>query len=290
MAFLDDIQQAGKTAGKTLWDVVETIASPVTGIAEQMGLQRLGAQLAAQEGNPIPMQLLQQQEQRNLLNQLVQQQMQPQSASAQAQPAFQLQKTPQLEAAVQSGDRLAFGKEVQRQQGLGNFELSVRSNKSLTDDDKATLISAKNSGVSVEDLYKLETQLMGKAETRQETLRKEKAALESQIAKEERAKVAAAEKKKAEVGAIDNFVNGLIAQNPALKSDPEALAIALATYPNLAKVKPEVRANIVEGLQKRGIISVPPSLLDRLIVNVEGLFSRKPAAPATSGFSIRKLE
>lgn len=256
--------------GSFLGDVTKTLGAVVK--AEQGDLTDLGNIV---QGKPTVAE-----QQQNLFDQL----------TKQGQSNEQLQMSPEMLIAKQQRDLPGFIKAANAQRGLGNFELSVRSNKSLTDDDKATLISAKNSGVPVEDLYKLETQLMGKAETRQETLRKEKAALESQIAKEERAKVAAAEKKKAEVGAIDTFVNDLIAQNPALKSDPEALAIALATYPDLAKVKPEVRANIVEGLQKRGIISVPPSLLDRLIVNVEGLFSRKPAAPATSGFSIRKLE
>lgn len=76
MAFLEDVKQGGTQLGKGLVDVLEAIASPVTGIAQQLELPKLAAQLAAQEGNPIPLQMMQQKEQQALMQQLIQQQMQ----------------------------------------------------------------------------------------------------------------------------------------------------------------------------------------------------------------------
>jgi hypothetical protein len=295
MAFLEDITKFGQGAGQGLLDVINAITSPAAPILKQ--IEKAGAQYAAMQGNPIPLQQMQQQEQRNLLNQLVQQQFQaqppaataqPGMAQAQAQPAFQLQKTPQIESAIQSGDRNAFNKEVQRQQGLGNFEMSVRSNTALSDNDKTTLISAKNSGVPIDDLYKLQTQLMSKGEARSESMRKEQAALQNKLEEEKRKEAARKKQKEEETQSLQTFVERVISKNPALKSDPEGLSAVIAGFPGMAGKKPEQRMEIITGLQKLGMVDKTPSFRERIGLALEGLIYNMTRPPSKQPPALQK--
>lgn len=214
MALLEDITKLGRGAGQGLLDVLGAITSPVAPILEQ--IPKIAAQYEAYQGNPVPLQLQQQEQTRNLLQQLAQQQ-----TAAQPSGVSQLEMTPTLQTAIRAGDQAAYNKEVQRQSGLGNFELSVRSNPALKQEQKDVLLAARKSGVPIDELYKMQAGMMGKVEAQAERKATQAEAKQAQLEKEQRAVQRKQEEKAA--GTLEARLKARLKADPTLATDPERL-------------------------------------------------------------------
>lgn len=140
MAFLEDVKQGGTQFGKGLVDVLEAIASPVTGIAQQLELPKLAAQLAAQEGNPIPLQMMQQKEQQALMQQLIQQQMQGMKAP---------QQDEQLQLSLASKDYSGASKRIKELRNTEQMISGLEKDTKIPEDDKLFITNFLKSGGNV---------------------------------------------------------------------------------------------------------------------------------------------
>lgn len=148
MAFLEDITKGGQAVGQGLLDVLNAITSPVAPILQQ--LPKINAAYQASIGNPIPMQMMQQQQQQDLMKQLVQQQL---------QGVQQDQINPQIQMAVQTKDYGTASKLISQQQQRDKFTSSIQKDKLLTPEHKQLLFDALGSGVDVKSAADLRARL-----------------------------------------------------------------------------------------------------------------------------------
>lgn len=259
MAFLDDVTKLGRGAGQGLLDIINAITSPVAPILKEV--EKAGAQYAAMQGNPIPMQQLQQQQNRELLGQLMQQQqMQPQAQG----PAFQLQKTPQLEKAAQSGDINAFNTEAQRQQNLQSVISQFENFPGVSSENRKVLVNFAKSGVRPDALLQMAVSMSAKTEAQKQAEAKTAQAEQKQIRTEER-KAQALEAK-----SLPNLAKQFA------ESKPDATEADWLGWLALNKVDPKRAPEVLKGLQATGIYKAQPGFFDRVSKAFGEMFSGKP--------------
>lgn len=280
MAFLDDITKGGRAAGQGLIDVLNAITSPVAPILEQ--IPKIAAQYQAYQGNPIPMQLLQQEQNRGLMNTLMQQQMQgPQPAGQ--QPAFQIQQTPAIEQAIRSGDTNAFNKEVAQQKRRSAAIENINAS-SLPAEEKQILNRRLFAGDNPDDVYKQ----FESARTRQ-TLQAQK---KEEVAATEQRQIAS-EQRRAEQKAQATKEGELEFKARAFaKENPNADASQWAAWLNLHGVKEADLERKIKSLEDLKIKGVEPTLWNKVKNAFSNLISPSvPPAnpPAGSTSSQRKL-
>lgn len=186
MAFLEDITKGGQAVGQGLLDVLNAITSPVAPILQQ--LPKINAAYQASIGNPIPMQMMQQQQQRDLMQQLMSQQLQARQPQSQKTEMPQIQMTPELQSAFASGDRDLFNKEIKRQESRSNMEMTIRANKRLQPEERQSLLGQLESNVPPTDVGRQMTELMKTRRVEERMLGKEKRQEERLLSREERKK------------------------------------------------------------------------------------------------------
>lgn len=263
MALLEDITKLGQGAGQGLLDVINALTSPVAPILKQV--EKAGAQYAAMQGNPIPLQQIQQQQNRELI-----QQQQAQS------PAFELQKTPQLTKAIQSGDLNAYNLEVQRQQNLQSVISQFENFPNVSSENRKVLVNFAKSGVRPDALLQVAVSMAAKTEAQKQAKEKIVGAEQKQIRMEER-KAQAAEAK-----SLTNLAKQFAASNPNATEDDWLGWLALN------KVDPKRAPEVLKGLQATGVYKAQPGFFDRVVGLFKGASAQPAPAPTPSGWSIKK--
>lgn len=235
--------------GSFLGDVTKTIGAVVK--AEQGDLTDLGNIV---QGKPTVAE-----QQQNLFDQLTKQTMQP--TPGMPETSTQMQMSPEMMVAKQQRDLPGFLKAAKAQQGLGNFEMSVRANPSLTQDQKDVLLSARQSGLPINELYKMQADLMGKTEAQKQKERKAQAV---------------------EAKSLPSLAKQFAQERP------NATEADWLGWLALNKVDPKKAPEVLKGLQATGIYKEQPGFFSRII----DMFKGAVAAPSTQskGFSIKKLE
>jgi len=201
-----DITNAGRSVGQGLMDVIGAVTSPVAPILEQ--IPKIAAQYEAYRGNAVPLQLMQQQKNQDLMGQLLQQQMGGVSPT---------EINPQLQMAIATKDYGTASKLLNQQQQRDKFMSSVDKDKMLTPEHKQLLTDALNSGVDVKSAADLRARLTLGSEAVKRKI-EEEAKKPSQAAAVTTAQMQA---KQALEVTPEKIVQQLQAQNPNLS--PEEL-------------------------------------------------------------------
>lgn len=281
MGLLDDITKGGRAAGQGLIDVLTAITSPVAPILEQ--IPTIAAHYQAYQGNPIPMQLLQQEQNRGLMNTLMQQQaQQPKVQQINATPAFQIQRTPELEQAIDSGDKNAFNKEVAQQKRRSAAIENINAS-SLPAEEKQILNRRLFYGDDPDDVYKQ----FESARTRQ-TLQAQK---KEEVAATEQRQIAS-EQRRAEQKAQATKEGELEFKARAFaKENPNADASQWAAWLNLHGVKEADLERKIKSLEDLKIKGVEPTLWNKVKNAFSNLISpSKPAAAVKPQITITKIK
>lgn len=274
MAFLEDVTKGGRAVGQGLLDVLGAIASPAMPILEQ--IPQINAAYQLSQGNPLPAQMLQQEQNRNLLQNLAQMQGGGQQGTAQ-----QIQMTPTLQSAIQSGDTNAFNKEVSQQRRRSTALENVLSS-SLPDEEKQILSKRLFAGDNPDDVYKQ----FESARTRQAMqTQKQAAAVESEQRQVRTMQKAQEIKKAAKTEASIPNQAKLFA-----KENPDASAEQWAGWLRLQGVKPANVDQTIKDLENLKIKKADPSWWSSVKNTFSNLFSGSTQAPQQQGFSIIRLE
>lgn len=138
MAFLEDVTKTGRGIGQGLIDVLNAITSPVAPILEQ--IPKAAAQYEAYRGNPVPLQMMRQQEQQNLLGQLLQQQMQGMKTP---------QQDEQLQFSLASKDYSGASKRIKELRNTEQMISAVDKDAKIPEDDKIFIKNYLRSGGNI---------------------------------------------------------------------------------------------------------------------------------------------